>query len=211
MRDAEPVRVTPATSAELRVDQSSGKPRIYGYAAVFNAPSEDLGGFREILRPGAFAAALAGADVRALVNHEPYPILGRSTAGTLSLVEDSRGLRITIDPPDTTFVADLLQSMRRGDMSQMSFRFYMAEDGSGQNWRSEPGGVIREITSIRAIDDVSLVTYPAYPQTEVGVRTLQHARASGWLRDDLARPTPARGRKLFAMRSRLRLAEASRN
>lgn len=164
-------------AAELRVDQVDGKDRIIGYAAVFNSFSEDLGGFREVIRPGAFAAALAGSDVRLVVNHDPSLILGRTRNGTLRLVEDSRGLRVEADPPPTQMARDYMALIGRGDLSEMSFRFYMFDDPNrGQLWRSEPSGVVREITEFARIDDVSIVAYPAYRATEVSVRSLDQAR-----------------------------------
>lgn len=176
-----PTPATPDTrslpAAELRVDQVDGKRRIVGYAAVFNSLSEDLGGFREVIRPGAFAAALKDADVRLVVNHDPSLILGRTKSGTLRLFEDSRGLRYEADPPDTQTARDYVTSIERGDLSESSFRFYMFEDpATGQSWRSEPTGVVREITKFRKIDDVSIVAYPAYRATEVSVRTLDQCR-----------------------------------
>ncbi|WP_337175385.1 HK97 family phage prohead protease [Paludisphaera sp.] len=164
-------------AAELRVDQVDGKGRIVGYAAVFDSFSNDLGGFREVIRPGAFAAAIAGADVRLVVNHDPSLILGRTRNGTLRLAEDSRGLRVEADPPDTQMARDYMALIDRGDLSEMSFRFYMHEDPDrGQLWRSGPDGVIREITEFARIDDVSIVAYPAYRATEVSVRSLDGAR-----------------------------------
>mgnify|MGYP001143824868 CR=1 FL=1 len=166
-------------ASELRVDQVDGKKRIVGYAAVFNSLSEDLGGFREIIRPGAFAAALAGADVRLVVNHDPSLILGRTRNGTLRLTEDSRGLRYEADPPDTQMARDYAALVERGDLAESSFRFYMFDDPSrGQVWRSEPTGVIREITEFSRIDDVSIVAYPAYRATEVSVRSLDALRSA---------------------------------
>src|SRR5438128_11032112 len=86
---------------ELRVD-AGAPPKLVGYAAVFNSKSLDLGGFIEIVRPGAFKRTLAaGADVRALVNHDPNLIIGRNKAGTLDVAEDDRGLKVTITPLDT--------------------------------------------------------------------------------------------------------------
>lgn len=186
-------------AAELRAEEVDGKPQIRGYAAVFNSLSEDLGGFREVIRPGAFARGLARADVRALINHDRNLILGRNTAGTLRLLEDSRGLQIGVDPPDTSYARDLLESIRRGDISGMSFRFYVAE--GGDDWRSEPSGVIRELRDVD-IDDVSVVTYPAYPDTTVAVRCLDEFRSHS------RGQQPPRDPWLDSAWVRLRLAES---
>jgi hypothetical protein len=87
-------------------------PRIVGHAAVFDQLSEKLGwGFREIIRPGAFTQTLKDKDdVRALVDHDPSKILGRTTAGTLDLREDKKGLAVDIDTPDTTVGRDITQA-----------------------------------------------------------------------------------------------------
>lgn len=153
---------------ELRADVEPGQaPMIRGYAAVFDQLSEELGGFREKIQRGAFAANLAGADVRALFNHDPNLVLGRTKSGTLRLQEDIHGLRIEIDPPDTQAARDLMTSMQRGDIDQMSFGFQVIRD----HWETDPEGkVTRTLLDVRLFD-VSPVTYPAYPQTQVGVRS----------------------------------------
>ena len=153
--------------AELRADEHDGK--IRGYAAVFDSLSEDLGGFREQIAHGAFSDTL-GADVRALWNHDANFVLGRTTSGTLTLREDSHGLAIEIDPPDTQQAKDLLISIRRGDVSQMSFGFYTQDDA----WEQRDGENIRTLRKVELFD-VSPVTYPAYQDTSVAVRSLD-----GW-------------------------------
>jgi hypothetical protein len=151
--------------AELRLEGDK-KPTIRGYAAVFNKFSEDLGGFREKIAPGAFAGAIQGNDVRALFNHDPNYVLGRTKAKTLRLSEDEKGLVIEIDPPDTQFARDLMVSMQRGDISQMSFGFQTIKD----NWKKSQGkDMERTLLEVRLLD-VSPVTFPAYPQTSVAVR-----------------------------------------
>jgi len=157
--------------AELRVAGEEGQPRIVGHAAVFDSPSEPLGFGREIVRRGAFAKTLQEADIRALVNHDPNYVLGRNRSGTLTLTEDERGLAVDVQPPDTTWARDLLESIRRGDINQMSFGFWVVKD----RWETEDGGEqIRELLEVELFD-VSVVTYPAYPQTAVAVRALQEA------------------------------------
>lgn len=156
-----------AFTTEVRADGDS--PKITGYAAVFNSQSEEMWGFREIITPGAFADAIKVSDVRALWNHNPDYVLGRSAAGTLALREDERGLFVEIDPPNTQWARDLLESIRRGDVNQMSFAFVVAPEGV--EWRETPDGLLRVIKKFDRLYDVSPVTYPAYPATEVGVRS----------------------------------------
>jgi uncharacterized protein len=155
---------------ELRDDDL--RPRLVGYAAVFDVLSEDLGGFRERVRVGAFTRSLReGADVRALVDHNPSEILGRVKAGTLTLRPTAKGLLVYIDPPNTTRARDLAESIRRGDVDGMSFGFRTVAD----EWHNEDGKEIRDLVDVDLFD-VSVVTFPAYPQTEVGMRSLAARR-----------------------------------
>lgn len=167
-----------AVKIELRA-ASSASPMISGHAALFNSASELLCGcFREVILPGAFTDALATSDVRALFNHNPDNILGRTSAGTLRLKEDDTGLAIEIDPPDTTVGRDLLTSMKRGDIKEMSFGFTIGEDGD--EWARDPDGSgnwTRTIRKVERLFDVSPVTYPAYPETDCAVRSLEQAKA----------------------------------
>ena len=152
---------------ELRViDDEERGPRIEGYAAVFDQFSEDLGGFREKIRQGAFSKTLQEADVRGLVNHDPNYVLGRTKSATLRLWEDREGLAIEVDPPDTQWARDLMVSVRRGDIDQMSFGFKTIRDKWQQD---EAGQVTRELIEL-GLYDVSVVTFPAYPQTSAQVR-----------------------------------------
>lgn len=153
---------------ELRVDEGEGGPTISGYAAVFNALSEDLGGFREEIQPGTFKRTLSeNADVRALWNHNPDMVLGRTRAKTLELWEDDRGLAFRIQVPDTQLGRDALVSIQRGDVDQMSFGFYTQQD----RWAQDEGGnVLRTLVDVDLVD-VSPVTFPAYPQTSAQVRS----------------------------------------
>ena len=152
---------------EVREADADG-PLIVGYAAVFNQLSENLGGFRERIAPGAFRESLAaGDDVRALWEHDPQSGLGRNVAGTLTLAEDRQGLRVAIRPPATTWAADLMTSMRRGDVNQMSFGFSVPK--GGDSWEMVDGTQIRTLKRVR-LADVSVVAYPAYPTTSAEAR-----------------------------------------
>ena len=161
-------RAFPAPELRTAVPEAEGeaRPHIVGHAAVFNRLSEMLWGFREIIAPGAFKDAIAKSDVRALLNHEPSFVLGRKKNGTLKLWEDERGLAIDIDPPETGWAGDLLVSIGRGDIDQMSFGFTVAED----SWDTVEGETRRTILRVDELFDVSPVTFPAYPETDAGLR-----------------------------------------
>lgn len=160
---------------ELRAEGEQPQ-RIVGYAAVFNSLSENLGGFRELILPGAFSGALDD-DVRGLLNHDPNKILGRNTSGTLILVEDEIGLRYEIFPPDTQYARDLLVSIERGDIDQSSFQFRALEESWRHPTEDEPLPV-RVLHQVRLFD-VSPVTFPAYPATTADVRAMATQVASG--------------------------------
>jgi uncharacterized protein len=154
--------------AEFRAEQEGDKTFISGYAARFNEPTapEKLG-YREVIKPGAFTRALADKqDVRALINHEPSKILGRSVANTLQLSEDSNGLKWRCEMPNTSYAADLMESIKRGDVSQCSFGFRAQK----QTW-VEPSAsdtfMTREILDVDLFD-VSAVTFPVYNGTSIG-------------------------------------------
>jgi HK97 family phage prohead protease len=172
---AEQERRTISSPVELRVvDEKSG---MSGYAAVFGSATEIAGMFREQIAPGAFAEAVKRDDVRALFNHDANFVLGRSTSGTLRLIEDDKGLRYDVDVPDTAWARDLMVSVKRGDISQSSFAFEVTDEEWDYGKRGEMP--MRTIKNVR-LYDVSPVTYPAYSATSVSARTLQ-AAASGVL------------------------------
>jgi hypothetical protein len=150
------------------------KPKLRGYAAVFNSPSRDLGGFVEYVRPGAFRRSLAaGADVVALVAHDTGLILGRTGAGTLTLVEDTKGLLFEIAVPPTTAARDLLISVERGDVAGASFAFTTPAGGDRWDFKSKPAK--RELLDVDLFD-VTVTAIPAYPETSVALRSMQEHR-----------------------------------
>jgi len=164
---------------ELRAASENEKPKVRGYAAVFDKESENLGGFREVIAPGAFDSVLQD-DVRALLNHDPNLILARSKSGegTLKISTDERGLYYEFDAPDTQAGRDLTESLRRGDIDQSSFSFTVEKDEWQQPNEEEGRSLMkRTITKVARLFDVSPVTYPAYPDATVALRSLQEFRA----------------------------------
>lgn len=163
-------------SVSLRKD---GTPSVTGYAAMYNAETVIAGLWRERIAPGAFETALSGEDdVRALFNHDPNLVLGRTKSGTLTLADDSKGLRYDIalnqDDPQAMSVRAMI---KRGDVSGSSFGFMILDD----EWdESEVKRGKLPLLTIRKVElfDVSPVTFPAYPQTSVKARAKGEAAAA---------------------------------
>jgi len=163
--------------ADVEVREAGdGQTVIAGYAALYNVLSDDLGGFRERILPGAFADRL-GDDVRALWQHDPLYVLGRTRSGTLRLSEDETGLRFEVSAPDAQWARDAVSSIRRGDVSQCSFAFMVESD----QWAmDEVGQIVRSVSRYGRLVDVSPVTFAAYPATSVSVQQRAQAlRARG--------------------------------
>ncbi len=156
---------------ELRAAGDHKSPRLAGYAAVYDSTSQDLGGFVEIIRPGAFARSLQSNahDPLALVHHMPHLVLGRRSVGTLRLSEDHRGLAFEIDPPDTTAARDLLVSVQRGDVRGASFAFTVP--AGGDRWEVRGDRVVRELRDVD-LHEITITAAPAYVDTSVALRSL---------------------------------------
>jgi len=152
----------------LKVEKrEDGTAKISGYAAVFNKDSEDMG-FIERIKPGAFKSALKKSDVRALFNHDPNFIYGRSGVN-LNLKEDKKGLWMEATPIPTETYRMVAENIASGMVTQQSFAFTVDEDEWDEDYRT------RTIKKIGEVFDVSAVTYPAYPDTTVALRTRQEA------------------------------------
>lgn len=163
-------RRTIQTTLEAR-DMGADVPwQIVGYGLVYNSWSEDLGGFKERISPGAADEVLANnPDIRGLINHNPDLILGRTHAGNMRVASDANGVRYEIDAPDTSYANDLRVSMQRGDINQSSFAFRLASGGVEWSEDPESGLLLRTITNFSGLFDMSPVTYPAYAATSSGV------------------------------------------
>lgn len=161
-------------AAGFAVQHTEGRaPVIAGYAAVFGVETNILDLYVERIARGAFLPAIGRDDVRALIDHTPTLVLGRTKSGTLRLAEDDKGLRVEIDPPDTQDARDLVTRMQRGDVNQMSFAFRAVR----QSWDDSGSIPLRTIEEVELLD-VSIVTYPAYPETEAAVRSLAAHRGA---------------------------------
>lgn len=155
------------TRFEVRTEGDG--PIIHGYGAVFDVPSLDLGGWRERIAPGAFKRTLKNnPDVLSFFNHDPNHVLGRTSAGTLTVNEDFHGLAYQVKPPDTQWANDLLVSMRRGDVRGSSFMFDVVK----AEWAKAEDGVDERIVSEVRLYELGPVTMPAYPSADSGVRSL---------------------------------------
>lgn len=151
--------------------------KVEGYASVFNSRSKDLGGFTEIIDPAAFNGVIERSDVLALLNHDQdRGVLARSRkgVGSLTLTVDERGLHYSFDAPNTALGNELVEGLKRGDISTSSFAFTVA----GEKWtKEEDGSYLRTITQIDKLYDVSPVYNEAYEDTSVALRSLEQVRA----------------------------------
>jgi len=181
-----PARTTGTTSRAANTSSRLTAASLQGYAAVFDKLSQDLGYFREKIRPGAFSDALAKSDIRFLFNHDPNYIYGRNTAATLELREDNIGLRfacylLSFDAASYS----LARRIDRRDVTQCSFSFIVVKDSWDFN-AGPNGSDIRTIEKIDRIFDISAVTYPAYLDTSITAKFEKSPSRSAQQRHDEA-------------------------
>jgi HK97 family phage prohead protease len=152
-------------SVDFEVRAEGDGMSFTGYASVFNSPSEDLGGFVEYVAPGAFKRSLQSRnEVKLLWNHDSGEPLASLRGGTMQLVEDSRGLKVTASLPNTTRGRDIAELLRTRVIDSMSFGFNVIKD----SWSSN--GQTRTLESVRLFE-VSIVSFPAYSSTTAQVRS----------------------------------------
>jgi HK97 family phage prohead protease len=161
---------------ECRAIASGRTLKLEGHAAVFNTRA-NLGQFQERIMPGAFKRALAAEQgVPFLWNHNKEKILGRTTAGTLRLKEDSKGLHYEVDLPNTEEARGYHESVRRGDVTGSSFAFNLQK--GDDEWSEEQDEdrsfhALRTIRNVTNLVDCSAVTSPAYDGTDVSARNVE--------------------------------------
>lgn len=152
--------------SQTEEDQTQA-PMIEGYFAVFNQETELWQGMFEEIAPGAFDNSLADNDIRCLFDHDSAIVLGRSAAGTLALTVDERGLygKVMINQDDTEAM-NIYQRVKRGDISGCSFGFNPIDE----ELINRDDGTVKFIVKEADTLEVSIVTFPAYPQTEIEAR-----------------------------------------
>jgi HK97 family phage prohead protease len=174
-----------AVLSTIELREAGGKRTLAGFAALYDSPSSDLGGFVEIIRPGAFSRAVReGQEVLARSEHDTRLLLGRRSNGTLRLFDDPKGLKYEVDVPDTQAGRDMATLVARGDVRGSSFAFTIPDPVGGQRWTvTEDGQALRELLDLDVFD-VAPTANPAYPETTVSARALEQAR-------DLTKPPVA--------------------
>ena len=179
-------------SLELRADGDgdSGKTTV-GYACLTDNVTQIGSWWQERFSAGAFSKSLEERDVVALHSHDDGRPMGRKSKGTLRLTEDDKGLRFENDLPDTQDGRDLATSIERGDIEGMSFRFRALKE----EWDETQDPPMRTILEAE-LYEVTYTAFPAYPDTDVGMRSLEAARAE------------ARAHNADAARARIRMRQA---
>lgn len=159
------------TVTGLEVRQHKGKPRLEGLAVPYESTSEDIG-FRETIARGAFSKHLRSKpDVKAYIEHNAEAIIGRTKSGTLELEERDDGVHVKISPPDSARGNDLVESVKRGDLSAMSFGFKVIDD----EWSTRDGESHRTVNEAELLE-TSIVSSPSYPETTIALRSLDDWR-----------------------------------
>ena len=167
-------RATQFEAGEIRLADGGEKRTLEGYASVFNTAT-DLGRFDEVIMPGTFARAInEDHDVRALIDHDPGRVIGRTKNETLELREDGKGLWTKITLPDTQEGRDLATLIGRGDLDAMSFGFTVQSD----KWEKVEGRNTRFISDVDLFD-VSVVAFPAYADATVALRSMPEDKPVG--------------------------------
>lgn len=158
--------ITRTTETQFTTREIDDEKRIEGYFALFNSVYDMGDGMSESIAEGAFTSSM-GNDVRALTNHDTTLVLGRTTANTLRLTQDSKGLYgdITINPNDSDAM-NLYERVKRGDVSQCSFGFEIRSEDTDI---AEDGSVHWTIKDVN-LHEVSVCTFPAYKETGVSAR-----------------------------------------
>jgi HK97 family phage prohead protease len=172
---------------QVRAAEAEGTPGFEGHAAVFNSRTA-IGnpltwGFYEEIAPGAFSKTISEGDARFLVDHDTRMVVSRVSAGSLRLAQDQIGLAVDADlDEDLSYVRDLVVNLRNRNITGMSFGFRVVKD----DWEPlevetvDGAKAETELRIIREVQlfEVSAVTFPAYEDTDAGLRSVGVALAA---------------------------------
>ena len=164
-------RQTRSIPVNYEMRSEDGNPVIEGYFAVYNSLYEIASGMSESIAPGAFQNSLSG-DIRMLINHDTAMVVGRTTAHTLELRDDTHGLwaRAAVNPKDSAAM-DAHARVERGDVSQASIGFEIIKEDTEIREDGSVHWTIREAV----LHEVSICTFPAYEETNISARTKEAA------------------------------------
>lgn len=160
-------------------ERADGRPVLHGYGAPFNKFSEDLGGWRERIEPGAFARALKENDIFIIRSHNPDLLLAGTVNGTLKLEENTRGLKFELELDDTETAIRTVKEIKSGLLRGMSIGFWLYPDGS--KWeRTKDDQIIRHLLPDGVdLREISTTAFPAYAQTSVQARSTREVLDEG--------------------------------
>ena len=168
MKSKHEVRTLPAKELRIAPLAADGTRTLTGRAIVFNARSQDLGGFQEIVSPGAVTDTLSsGSNLLLLNNHDSSQVLGSTRAGTLKLNTDAKGVSFSCQlDTRSSYANDLAISVERGDTAGCSFGFRTLKD----SYLNDKGTLVRTLEAIE-IFELTVCASPAYTQTQVDIRS----------------------------------------
>ena len=155
---------------ELQIEVSDRL--VSGYAVIFDTWSNDLGFYEKILKGAITEDTIKRSDVICKLNHDDQKVLARSKYGEGSLIleVDEKGLKYTFEAPRTQYGDELLEYLRRGDITGSSFAFTIEEDEFSYQWPFDKDAdpvLCREVIKVDKLFDVSPVFLPAYEKTSV--------------------------------------------
>jgi len=169
------------TGSQLEVRESQGAKKLAGYAVVFNSPANIGGAFVETIAPGSFTQTLQQDDQIMLRDHKSELLLGRRSAGTLTLTQDHKGVAFEVTLPDTELGRDTYENVRLGNLRGCSFGFFVRDD----EWSTDVAGNLMRIIKDVQCFETTLTSMPAYDQTSVDVRSIRAKLAADCDPDDV--------------------------
>lgn len=159
-------------SFDIDIEHDSESRTLRGYAVVFNSPTRINKDVIEVIEPRSLEGVLERSDIFALYEHnKDRGILARSNqgSGTLALVVDEKGLAFEFEAPRTQLGDEVLEMVKRGDVSKCSFAFRANKDGYTVRKQAD-GTYLRTIQQFDQLFDISLVSQPAYQDTSVEIK-----------------------------------------